>query len=247
MLGSGRLGAKDKAQSKAFLANLTDTYKNVYAGAAHVKKYRANEKAQNALGQVSGWINTQPRSEREKLRDDFVNIVNRTARNMSSRFAVGVGVETAVNAMRKKGYEGVYYKDPGNGRYPQVKGAKKYATGGDVEMDENTLLAPPEMMEEDTAPQEGEEWLPLAEILGEQKFLEVATLAQEFPVVAELAEMAMQTSDGFVEGPGGPTEDMVPARLSDGEFIFSAAAVEEIGLENLEAMHNEARAKAGAM
>lgn len=249
LMGSGRGLAEDKAKSKGFMANLTDAYKNVYAKSPSASKYKANEKAQNALGQVSNWINTQPRSQREGLRDDFVNIVNNTAKKMSSKYATGVGIQKAVNAMRDRGYEGVYYKNPGNGRHPMVEGAKKYATGGDVQMDENTLLAPPEMMmEEGTAPpQEGEEWLPLAEVLGEEKFAEVAMLAQEFPVVAELAEMAMKTSDGFVEGPGGPTEDMVPARLSDGEFIFSAAAVEEIGLENLEAMHNEARAKAGAM
>jgi hypothetical protein len=107
------------------------------------------------------------------------------------------------------------------------------------------LLAAPEEMAEEEMP--GIEWAPLADVLGEEKFVQIAMLAEEFPVVAELAEMAMKTSDGFVEGEGGPKEDMVPARLSDGEYVISAAAVKEIGLENLEALHNEARAKAGAM
>ena len=47
----------------------------------------------------------------------------------------------------------------------------------------------------------------------------------------------MQTSDGTVGGVGGPKDDLVPARLSPGEFIFSAEAVEALGLEKLEELH----------
>ena len=34
---------------------------------------------------------------------------------------------------------------------------------------------------------------------------------------------------GRVKGPGGPREDMVPAKLSNGEFVMTARAVRGLG------------------
>ena len=48
------------------------------------------------------------------------------------------------------------------------------------------------------------------------------------------------TKEGAISGPGDGDDDAIPARLSDGEFVFSAPAVQVIGLDKLEAMHNEA-------
>lgn len=45
---------------------------------------------------------------------------------------------------------------------------------------------------------------------------------------------------GEVEGPGTGTSDSVEARLSDGEFVFTAKAVEQIGADNLMAIMKEA-------
>lgn len=45
---------------------------------------------------------------------------------------------------------------------------------------------------------------------------------------------------GEVEGPGTGTSDSVEARLSDGEFVFTAKAVEQIGADNLMAVMKEA-------
>lgn len=53
------------------------------------------------------------------------------------------------------------------------------------------------------------------------------------------------SKEGEIEGPGDGDDDAIPARLSDGEFVFSAPAVEIIGIEKLEAMHNRAREQAG--
>lgn len=43
---------------------------------------------------------------------------------------------------------------------------------------------------------------------------------------------------GHVRGPGGPTEDKIPAMLSDGEFVVKAAAVKKIGVKNLHAIND---------
>ena len=63
-------------------------------------------------------------------------------------------------------------------------------------------------------------------------FDKVIDVAQEF------------AGSGPVEGPGSGVSDSIPARLSDGEFVFTAKAVEEIGADNLMAMMKEAEMKA---
>ena len=49
---------------------------------------------------------------------------------------------------------------------------------------------------------------------------------------------------GPVEGPGSAVSDSIPARLSDGEFVFTAKATEEIGADNLQRMMEDAEASA---
>tara|TARA_Y100000816_G_scaffold123888_1_gene87095 strand:- start:1159 stop:1920 length:762 start_codon:yes stop_codon:yes gene_type:complete len=50
------------------------------------------------------------------------------------------------------------------------------------------------------------------------------------------------TGAGEVEGPGTGTSDSIPARLSDGEFVFTAKSVEQIGADNLMKMMKDAEA-----
>jgi len=64
-------------------------------------------------------------------------------------------------------------------------------------------------------------------------FDKVIDMAQEF------------AGSGPVEGPGSGVSDSIPARLSDGEFVFTAKAVEEIGEDTLMSMMKEAEDAAG--
>lgn len=43
---------------------------------------------------------------------------------------------------------------------------------------------------------------------------------------------------GHVRGPGGPTDDKIPALLSDGEYVMRADAVRRLGVDNLNAMNS---------
>jgi hypothetical protein len=52
------------------------------------------------------------------------------------------------------------------------------------------------------------------------------------------------TQEGAIDGAGTGTSDSIPARLSDGEFVFTAKAVEVIGVQNLEAMMARAEEQA---
>ena len=46
--------------------------------------------------------------------------------------------------------------------------------------------------------------------------------------------------DGAVEGPGTGTSDSIPARLSDGEFVFTRKATDQIGTDKLQSMMDDA-------
>lgn len=50
---------------------------------------------------------------------------------------------------------------------------------------------------------------------------------------------------GFIRGAGGPTEDRIPALLSNGEYIIRAAAVRKIGVESLDVLNAARFAKGG--
>ena len=67
-------------------------------------------------------------------------------------------------------------------------------------------------------------------------------LAMIFDKVVDVAQEF--AGSGPVEGPGSGVSDSIPARLSDGEFVFTAKAVEEIGADNLMAMMKDAEMKA---
>jgi len=67
-------------------------------------------------------------------------------------------------------------------------------------------------------------------------------LAMLFDKVIDVAQEF--TGAGPVEGPGSGVSDSIPARLSDGEFVFTAKAVEEIGEDTLMSMMKDAEAAA---
>jgi len=67
-------------------------------------------------------------------------------------------------------------------------------------------------------------------------------LAMLFDKVIDVAQEF--AGSGPVEGPGSGVSDSIPARLSDGEFVFTAKATEEIGADELMRMMKDAEAKA---
>lgn len=54
---------------------------------------------------------------------------------------------------------------------------------------------------------------------------------------ADLGELAHYATGGHVRGAGGPTDDKIPAMLSNGEYVVRAAAVKKIGVDNLDRLN----------
>jgi hypothetical protein len=65
------------------------------------------------------------------------------------------------------------------------------------------------------------------------------------PKLSEIFDKVVMTASEFsgagkVEGPGDGVSDSIPARLSDGEFVITEKATNEIGADNLQTMMDNA-------
>ena len=109
--------------------------------------------------------------------------------------------------------------------------------------DEETSMLPDEKMEEDYVDYVVEETLS-----NQDKNYLIDALEQDDrlrEIFDQVVESATEfTGSGTVEGPGTGKSDSIPARLSDGEFVFTAKATEEIGSDNLMSIMKEAEAQA---
>ena len=123
------------------------------------------------------------------------------------------------------------------------------ATHGEYEeqmeglMDKETPMLPDEEMEEDYVNYVIEETLP-----SQDKDYLISALEKDdrlSEIFDQVVESATEFSgSGPIEGPGSEMSDSIPARLSDGEFVFTAKAVEEIGVDTLTSMMKDAEAEA---
>jgi len=127
----------------------------------------------------------------------------------------------------------------------------KKQEGGDVDSQMAILMKPQQEQEMVSDDEMEEDYLDfiLDEALSDEeedmlqeKLEQDEQLALLFDKVVDVAQEF--AGAGPVEGPGSGVSDSIPARLSDGEFVFTAKAVEEIGADNLMSMMKEAEAKA---
>ena len=126
------------------------------------------------------------------------------------------------------------------------------AEGGDID-GQMTMLMMPSDPEEDMLPdnQMEDEYLDfiLDEALDSEEEDYLMSQLQGNEQLSEIFDKVIDVAQEFagsgpVEGPGSGVSDSIPARLSDGEFVFTAKAVEEIGADNLMAMMKDAEMKA---
>lgn len=83
------------------------------------------------------------------------------------------------------------------------------------------------------------------EILEEDEQEYLFKALDDDPRLEEILDKVILSSTEFagsgeVEGPGTGISDSIPARLSDGEFVFTRKATDQIGAENLQQMMDDA-------
>jgi hypothetical protein len=155
------------------------------------------------------------------------------------------------------------------GKYDQRPDYQAYAEGDIVEdempdedmppmeelkVEEESLLQPMGM--DDEMPMDDEEDISDEDLEGMDAIIDTSALSdEEEQLLDEAVEMHPEleaiipklvatefTEDGEVEGPGTGTSDSIPALLSDGEFVFTAKAVKNIGVDKLRKMMKQAEA-----
>ena len=134
---------------------------------------------------------------------------------------------------------------------PEVVERMGYQEGGSMDDQMMMVMTPPieSEMESDDDMEDNYTKFIMEEALSEEeedmltsKLEQDEELSMLFDKIIDVAQEF--AGSGPVEGPGSGVSDSIPARLSDGEFVFTAKAVEEIGAENLMAMMKEAEAAA---
>ena len=134
-----------------------------------------------------------------------------------------------------------------------LKGRGVFAEGGDIDSQMEMMLGgeeetpmempmlPDEEMEEDYVDYVVEQTLS-----NEDRNYLIGALEQDdrlSVIFDQVVETAHEFSgSGPIEGPGTAKSDSIPARLSDGEFVFTTKATEEIGVDNLMSMMKDAEA-----
>jgi hypothetical protein len=134
---------------------------------------------------------------------------------------------------------------------PEVVERMGYQEGGSMDDQMLMVMTPPmeSEMESDDDMEDGYTRFIMEEALSEEeedmltsKLEQDEELSMLFDKIIDVAQEF--AGSGPVNGPGSGVSDSIPARLSDGEFVFTAKAVEEIGEDSLMSMMKDAEAKA---
>nr|BAR36457.1 hypothetical protein [uncultured Mediterranean phage uvMED] len=159
--------------------------------------------------------------------------------------------------VKKAATGGLMGGDPRLGKVEDV-GYQAYAEGGEVEDKGMTIpeLSPEaetsmEMQMEDAMiPSEDNEMNVEAQVdtsvltSDEEQLLEevIEMHPNIMDVIVKLTTKEF-TGEGEVDGPGTGTSDSIPAMLSDGEFVFTAKATKQLGVDKLRKMMKSAEAE----
>jgi hypothetical protein len=113
---------------------------------------------------------------------------------------------------------------------------------GPMPLIEDEIAADDLAMEEDVAMEDAESVLDTSMLSEEEEVVVDAAIEMYPELEAILPKMVATefTEDELVEGPGTGTSDSIPALLSDGEFVFTAKAVKNIGIDKLRKMMAQA-------
>ena len=136
------------------------------------------------------------------------------------------------------------------GREPKAEGSLMMPTEGmPVDTYDNI---PPDEMDEALASQLPDDEMEesyidyiLDESLNDSEQEYLADALQKDPKLEGILDKVMLTASEFsgageVEGPGTGVSDSIPARLSDGEFVFTRKATDQLGADNLQRMMDDA-------
>jgi hypothetical protein len=186
--------------------------------------------------------------EDSEYNTSYFNKAIKQRRRELAEAANPLGARTGRMPMKEGGFPDL----TGDGKVTQadiLKGRGVFQKGGDVKnqmemmlgTEEEMPMIPDEQMEEDYVD------YVIEETLSNQDRNYLIDALEKDDRLSEIFDQVVEsatefTGSGTVEGPGTGKSDSIPARLSDGEFVFTAKATEEIGADNLMRMMKDAEA-----
>ena len=182
----------------------------------------------------------QPSEIKTRIGENMYNKITMNTQNVRQKAATG-GVMPTDPLL-----------DPRFRRYYEQPEYRAYQEGGPVE--EEAPMEIPELKED--VNMQVETMMTPSEMEGEEPEMEVEAnidtsvlTSDEEQLLEEVIEMHPDivdvimklstkefTGEGEVDGPGTGTSDSIPAMLSDGEFVFTAKAVKQLGVDKLRNM-----------
>lgn len=142
---------------------------------------------------------------------------------------------------------------------PEVVARMGYEEGGDIDSQMTMMMpmeesmpaeAEPDMMPDEQMEDEYLDFI-ISQSLSSEEEMELMNKLEADPELSVMFDKLMDTATEFsgsgpVDGPGSEVSDSIPARLSDGEFVFTAKATEQLGADRLQSMMEDAEAEADA-
>ena len=117
--------------------------------------------------------------------------------------------------------------------------------GGPMSMDNQMQMAMNQPMLPDEEMEDNYIEYVMDESLNDEEQDYLADVLQNDPRLSDILDKVITVASEFsgageVDGPGTGVSDSIPARLSDGEFVFTKKATDQIGAENLQRMMDDA-------
>ena len=185
----------------------------------------------------------------KKDRDEYIRLSIQDREKVAKQLDIKEDLQADIKARVREMAEDVN---------PLMMGGRQIkAEGGEIDNQMLMVMSPPMKSEmESEMPMESDDDMEdnytrfiMEEALSEEeedmltsKLEQDEELSMLFDKIIDVAQEF--AGSGPVEGPGSGVSDSIPARLSDGEFVFTAKAVEEIGEDSLMSMMKEAEAAA---
>ena len=159
-----------------------------------------------------------------------------------AKFSIGGSAALSEKYDRRKDYKAYAEGDEVIAEEEVVEEPLMAPTGMDESLISNVIAEDDAFQEEVTAVEDADSVLDTS-ALSEEEEIVIDQAIEMFPELEAIIPKIVATEfteDGEVEGPGTGTSDSIPALLSDGEFVFTAKAVKNIGIDKLRKMMAQA-------
>ena len=179
----------------------------------------------------------------KKDRDEYIRLSIQDREKVAKQLDIKEDLQADIKARVREMAEDVN---------PLMMGGRQIkAEGGEIDNQMLMVMSPPmeSEMESDDSMEDNYTRFIMEEALSEEeedmltsKLEQDEELSMLFDKIIDVAQEF--AGSGPVNGPGSGVSDSIPARLSDGEFVFTAKAVEEIGEDTLMSMMKDAEVAA---